>query len=90
MKFSQPTVLAFAAAAIAAPSPTSKDERSVAASGCSSAVTLNPSSNPFKSYKLHANNFYRAEVTAAVAQLSDASLAEAAAKVADVGSFLWM
>ena len=34
--------------------------------GCSSAVTLDPSQNPFKKYKLHANNFFRKEVEAAV------------------------
>ncbi|KAB5577584.1 exoglucanase 3 precursor [Coniochaeta sp. 2T2.1] len=90
MKFTQPAVLAFAATAVAAPSPTAKDERSVAASGCSSAVTLDPSSNPFKKYTLHPNKFYRDEVTAAVAQISDSSLAASAAKVANVGSFLWI
>jgi cellulose 1,4-beta-cellobiosidase len=90
MKFTQSAVLAFAATAVAAPSATTKDERRQAASGCSSAVTLDPSSNPFKKYTLHPNKFYRDEVTAAVAQISDSSLAEAAAKVADVGTFLWM
>lgn len=90
MKFTQSAVLAFAATAVAAPSATTKDERSPAASGCSSAVTLDPSSNPFKKYTLHPNKFYRDEVTAAVAQMSDSSLAASAAKVADVGSFLWM
>ncbi|OIW28938.1 glycoside hydrolase family 6 protein [Coniochaeta ligniaria NRRL 30616] len=90
MKFTQSAVLAFAATAVAAPSATTKDEPRQAASGCSSAVTLDPSSNPFKKYTLHPNKFYRDEVTAAVAQLSDSSLAAAAAKVADVGSFLWI
>jgi len=90
MKITQSAVLAFAATAVAAPSATTKDEPRQAASGCSSAVTLDPSSNPFKKYTLHPNKFYRDEVTAAVAQMSDSSLAAAAAKVADVGSFLWM
>jgi cellulose 1,4-beta-cellobiosidase len=90
MKFSQSAVMAFAATAIAAPSATTKDVPRQAAAGCSSAVTLDPSTNPFKKYTLHANKFYRDEVTAAVAQMSDSSLAAAAAKVADVGTFLWM
>jgi cellulose 1,4-beta-cellobiosidase len=55
-----------------------------------SAVKLTGSSNAFKSYTLHPNSFYKAEVEAAVANLSDQSLATAAAKVANVGSFLWL
>jgi cellulose 1,4-beta-cellobiosidase len=90
MKFTKSAVLAFAATAVAAPSTTTKDEPRQAASGCSSAVTLDPSSNPFKKYTLHPNKYFRDEVTAAVAQLSDSSLASAATKVGDVGSFLWM
>lgn len=90
MKFSQSAVLAFAATAVAAPSTTSKDQPRKVAAACSSAVTLDPSVNPFKKYTLHPNKFYRDEVTAAIAQMSDSSLASAAAKVADVGSFLWM
>jgi len=90
MKFTQSAVLAFAATAVAAPSTTGKNERRQSASACSSAVILDPSTNPFKKYTLHPNKFYRDEVTAAVAQMSDSSLASAAAQVADVGSFLWM
>lgn len=90
MKFSQSAVLAFAATAVAAPSLTTENKPRQASSACASAVTLDPSVNPFKKYKLHANTYYRAEVTAAVAQMSDASLAASAAKVADVGTFLWM
>ncbi|KAK3937924.1 glycoside hydrolase [Diplogelasinospora grovesii] len=84
-------VLAFAATtALAAPSQTTPEQPRQASTGCSSAVTIDASSNPFKKYTLHANKFYRDEVTAAVAQLSDSSLAASAAKVADVGSFLWI
>jgi cellulose 1,4-beta-cellobiosidase len=83
MKFSQSTVMAFAATAFAAPS-----ERR--APGCSSAVTLDASTNVFKKYTLHPNKFYRDEVNAAVENMSDASLVDAAKKVADVGSFLWI
>jgi cellulose 1,4-beta-cellobiosidase len=90
MKFTQSAVLAFAATAVAAPSATTKEQPRQAAAGCSSAVTLDPSTNPFKKYTLHPNKFYRDEVNAAVEQLSDPSLASAAAQVADVGSFLWM
>ncbi|KAI1812893.1 1, 4-beta cellobiohydrolase [Poronia punctata] len=82
------TVLAlFAAGAAAAPS--TKTARK-AAEACSDAVTLDASTNVWKDYTLHPNSFFRAEVEAAVENLSDASLAEAAAKVADVGSFLWL
>jgi cellulose 1,4-beta-cellobiosidase len=90
MKFSQSAVVAFAATAVAAPSATTKQEPRNAQAACASAVTLDPSQNPFKKYTLHPNKFYRDEVNAAVEQLSDPSLATAAAKVADVGSFLWM
>ncbi|KAK3305325.1 glycoside hydrolase family 6 protein [Chaetomium strumarium] len=91
MKISQSTALAaFAAAAMAAPSSTTPQKPRQASSGCSSAVKLDASTNVFKKYTLHPNSFYRAEVEAAVQQLSDPSLAAAAAKVADVGSFLWL
>ncbi|KAK0708402.1 1, 4-beta cellobiohydrolase [Lasiosphaeris hirsuta] len=90
MKFSQSTVLAFAATALAAPSATTKEQPRQAAVGCASAVTLDASTNVWKKYTLHANKFYRDEVTAAVSALSDSSLASAAAKLADVGSFLWL
>ena len=90
MKFTQSAVLAFAATAIAAPSPTEKEAPRPAAPGCSSAVTLDASTNVFKKYTLHPNKFYREEVEAAVKAVSDPSLASAAAKVADVGSFLWI
>jgi cellulose 1,4-beta-cellobiosidase len=89
MKFSQSAALAFAATALAAPSPTTKEQPRQAA-GCASAVTLDASTNVWKKYTLHANSFYRKEVEAAVEQISDSSLAAAAKKVADVGSFLWL
>jgi len=90
MKFSTSATLAFAATAVAAPSVTTKEQPSKRQAGCSSAVTLDASTNVFKKYNLHANSFYRAEVEAAVSQLSDSSLADKAAKVANVGSFLWL
>ena len=83
MKTSCAAVLALATAAHALPSRMQKR-------ACESAVTLDASTNVFESYTLHPNSFYRGEVEAAVADLSDPSLAAAAAKVADVGSFLWL
>jgi cellulose 1,4-beta-cellobiosidase len=85
MKFQYSALLALAATVAATPAGTKRQT-----AGCTSAVTLSGSENPFKKYTLHANQFYRKEVEAAVAQLSDPSLADAAKKVADVGSFLWM
>ncbi|KAI0972363.1 1, 4-beta cellobiohydrolase [Xylaria arbuscula] len=76
-----------ATGALAAPSE--KVPRTSAAA-CTSAVTLDASTNVFSKYTLHPNSFYRAEVTAALDNLSDASLKTSAAKVADVGSFLWL
>lgn len=83
MKFSTTAAVACATTALAAP----QEKRQ---SGCSSAVTLDASTNVFAKYKLHANNFYRDEVNKASAAISDASLAASAKKVADVGTFLWM
>ncbi|KAI0134515.1 exoglucanase 3 precursor [Xylariales sp. AK1849] len=86
-------VAAFAAGVLAAPSgeaPTPVRNVPRQAASCAAAVTLDATTNVFKSYTLHANTYYRAEVNAAVANLSDASLATSAAKVADVGSFLWI
>ncbi|KAK7951640.1 uncharacterized protein PG986_007368 [Apiospora aurea] len=78
------TVAVFAAGALAAPN------RRAAAAACSSAVKLDASTNVWKNYKLHANTFYRSEVEKAVEAISDSSLKAQAAKVADVGSFLWI
>lgn len=83
MKFSSTAIVACATTALAAP----QQKRQ---SGCSSAVTLDASTNVFAKYKLHANKFYRDEVNNATAAITDASLKASAAKVADVGSFLWM
>ena len=82
MKFSQSLVLAFAASALAAPNQKRQ-------SGCSSAVTLDASTNVWKKYTLHANSFYRGEIEAAISSMSG-DLAEKAAEVAKVGSFLWL
>jgi cellulose 1,4-beta-cellobiosidase len=90
MKFSTSAALAFATAALAAPSPTTQQKPRQAGGACESAVTLDASTNVFKEYTLHPNSFYRGEVEAAIEQLTDASLAEAAAAVADVGTFLWL
>jgi hypothetical protein len=80
MKISLATA-ALAAGVLAAPSVNNKRQ---------SAVKLDAKTNIWKSYKLHANNFYRAEVEAAVKAIPDSSLAVKAAKVADVGTFLWL
>lgn len=77
------SILALATLATALPS--NVDKRA-----CDAAVKLSGSDNVFKTYTLHANSFYKAEVADAVKNLSDKSLATAAAKVGDVGSFLWL
>ena len=74
-----------AASALAAPSEKAPIKSRAA---CSSAVTLDPNTNVWTKYKLHPNTFYRKEVNAAVAAITDSSLKTAAAKVADVASFL--
>ncbi|KAH6652891.1 glycoside hydrolase family 6 protein [Truncatella angustata] len=86
-------VAALAAGAIAAPSgdaPTPAKKVVARASACASAVTLDASTNVWKKYKLHANTFYRDEVNKALDAITDSSLKASAAKVADVGSFLWI
>lgn len=90
MRFSTSAIAAFATTALAAPSSTSQEKPRQASSGCSAAVTLDATTNVFSNYTLHPNNFYREEVTAAIANLSDQSLAAAAQVVADTGTFLWM
>jgi cellulose 1,4-beta-cellobiosidase len=91
MKLSQSAALAaLTATALAAPSPTTPQAPRQASAGCSSAVTLDASTNVWKKYTLHPNSYYRKEVEAAVAQISDPDLAAKAKKVADVGTFLWL
>ena len=71
---------------LAAPTP---DKAPLAArAACSSGVTL--TGNPFTGRKIYANKFYAAEVNKAAAAITDATLAAAAKKVADVGTFFWM
>jgi cellulose 1,4-beta-cellobiosidase len=90
MKFAQSSVLAFAASALAAPSLSTNDPPAKVQARARAAVTLDASTNVWKTYKLHPNKFYRDEVNAAVGNLSDSSLAAAAKKVADIGTFLWI
>ncbi|KIY71331.1 glycoside hydrolase family 6 protein [Cylindrobasidium torrendii FP15055 ss-10] len=73
-----------ATAALAAPSVLKKR------AACDAPVNITQSENPFEGRTLHANSKYRAEVEAAAANLTDSSLASAAAAVADVGTFLWL
>ena len=91
MKFSHSgAALALGATALAHPSTTVNQGPAKVAAACDADVTLDASTNVFKKYTLHANDFYRSEVEAAVKNISDSSLAAQAAKVADVGSFLWV
>lgn len=76
-----------AAGALAAPSENAPRK---SAAACTSAVKLDAATNVWTKYKLHPNSFFRSEVNAAVENMSDDSLKAAAAKVADVGSFLWL
>ena len=77
---------AFAAPA-AAPEPTQLVAERAPAAACATPVTI--SSNPFKGRKIFANLEYSKEVISAAAEMTG-SLATAARKVADVGTFLWM
>jgi len=90
MKFSQSTLLWLAATAAAAPSKTSQESPRAVAAACASAVTLDASTNIWKKYKLHANNFYAGEINKAIEDgLMTGDLAEKAKEVAKVGTFLW-
>lgn len=82
MKFSTAAAVACASTALAVKPRQTQ--------GCSSAVTLDASTNVFAKYKLHANSFYRDEVNKAAAAITDSALAAKAKSVADVGTFLWM
>ncbi|USP78604.1 glycoside hydrolase family 6 protein [Curvularia clavata] len=83
------TVASAVTGAFALPSPLEKESIAARQSApCSSAVTL--SGNPFTTRTLYPNKFYSAEVKAAVAKISDSTLAAKAAKIANVGTFLWI
>jgi cellulose 1,4-beta-cellobiosidase len=84
-------LVALAAFATAAPTVVEKEAAKIAPrAACTTAVKLTAGSNPFSGKKFYANEYYAGEVAAAVAQMSDASLAAKATKVGQVGSFLWM
>lgn len=80
------TLVAFAAGAIGAPQ--ALFDRRQAPGGCNATVELDASTNVWQNYKLHANSFYRSEVEAAAAEMSG-DAAEAALRVADIGTFIW-
>ncbi|KAG9251716.1 exoglucanase 3 precursor [Emericellopsis atlantica] len=86
VRITSATLVAFAAGAIGAPQGTITRRQSPG--GCDAAVKLDASTNVWDNYKLHANSYYRSEVEAAAAQMSGAA-AEAALRVADIGTFLW-
>lgn len=87
-------VLASAASSVlAAPSPVEQGPITARAAGAAAAACATPvtlSGNPFASRKIYANKFYSSEVVSAASAMSDPALASAAAKVADIGTFLWM
>jgi len=84
MKFS--SLLTSITLAIGAQALPSSDVQKRAA--CTSPVTL--SGNPFTGRTLHANSHYGNYVTAAAANITDATLKAKALKVASVGTFLWL
>ena len=86
VRITSATLIAFAAGAIGAPQ--GHINRRQAPGGCNATVTLDASTNVWESYKLHANSFYRSEVEAAAAEM-EGEAAEAALRVADIGTFLW-
>lgn len=57
---------------------------------CASPVTLSGDANPFLDNTLYANPYYANEITAAIANMTDATLIAQAEKVAAVGSFKWI
>lgn len=80
------TLMAFAAGALGAPQ--SMLNRRQSPGGCDAPVELDASTNVWTDYTLHANSFYRAEVEAAAAEM-EGEAAEAALRVADIGTFMW-
>lgn len=48
-----------------------------------------PADNPYIGYTVYLNPHYTAEISAAVATISDATLAQKAAQVAQVPTFFW-
>ncbi|KAI0136248.1 glycoside hydrolase family 6 protein [Xylariales sp. AK1849] len=87
MKSAVASAVALAAVANAMPS---RHQTRQSASACSAAVELDATTNVWTSYTLHPNVYYRAEVEAAAANITDATLAAKALEVADVGTFLWL
>ncbi|KAI2487156.1 Glyco-hydro-6 multi-domain protein [Pyrenophora tritici-repentis] len=73
--------------ALAAPTPADNGPLAARAA-CSSPVTL--TGNPFTGRKIYANKFYADEVNKAAAAMTDSTLAAAAKKVADVGTYFWI
>ncbi|KAF2026070.1 cellobiohydrolase-like protein II precursor [Setomelanomma holmii] len=84
-------VLAAATSSVlAAPSPVEQGPITARAAAASCATPVTLTGNPFSGRKIYANKFYSSEVISAASAISDKALASAAAKVADVGTFLWI
>ncbi|ORY70923.1 1, 4-beta cellobiohydrolase [Pseudomassariella vexata] len=90
MKYTTASAVALAVVVNGLPSQTQKQQPRQAGGACASAVTLDASTNVWESYTLHANSFYRAEIEAAAAAITDSALAAKALEVADIGTFLWL
>ena len=73
----------------AAPAPSSSSAPTGTGSSAPSSTATPAAGNPFEGYTVFRSPFYAAEVQAAAAQISDASLKAAALQVADVPSFTW-
>jgi cellulose 1,4-beta-cellobiosidase len=79
------SLAAFAAMVAAIPAPLPNPVERAAA-----AVTIAPGSNIFSGRTIHANKYYASEISTAMASVTDATVLAAAAKIAKVGTFLWM
>jgi cellulose 1,4-beta-cellobiosidase len=62
----------------------------IAANAACPEVSLNASTNVWKTLTLHPNSIYAAKVSAAAAIITDPVLKKKALKVAEYGTFLWL
>ncbi|KAI1371834.1 glycoside hydrolase family 6 protein [Hypoxylon crocopeplum] len=59
-------------------------------SSCSTPAVLDAETNVWETHTLHPNIYYRNEVEQAIEAIKDVELRQRAAKVADIGTFIWM
>jgi cellulose 1,4-beta-cellobiosidase len=89
MKLTATLVILCSASGLSLPANISTGTPTMALNACP-AVSLDATTNVWKSYTLHPNSLYRAKIKAASEIITDLTLKKKALEITGVGTFVWM